>query len=33
LINSRIAEIEKLIDDVEIIKEEKKSKAGKVVDY
>jgi len=33
LINSRIAEIEKLIDDVEIIKEEKKSKSEKVVDY
>jgi len=33
LINSRIVEIENLIDDVEIIKEEKKTKAGKVVDY
>jgi len=33
LISSRIIEIEKLIDNVEIIKEEKKSKAGKIVDY
>lgn len=33
LINSRIGEIEHLIDDVEIIKEETKSKPGKVVDY
>ncbi len=33
LINSRIWEIEKLIDDVEIIKEEKKGKSEKVVDY
>lgn len=33
LINSRISEIEKLIDDVEIIKEEKKTKSEKVVDY
>ena len=33
LINSRISEIEKLIDDVEIIKEEKKGKSDKVVDY
>ncbi len=32
-INSRIGEIEKLIDDVEIIKEEKKGKADKIVDY
>ena len=32
-INSRIGEIEKLIDDVEIIKEEKKSKTDKIVDY
>lgn len=34
-INSRIAEIEKLIDDVEIIKEEKESKkkSDKIVDY
>ncbi len=34
-INSRIAEIEKLIDDVEIIKEEKESKkkSDKTVDY
>ena len=33
LINSRIVEIENLIDDVEIIKEEKKSKSNKTVDY
>jgi transcription elongation factor GreA len=33
LINSRIGEIENLIDDVEIIKEEKKSRAGKTIDY
>ncbi|MFA7298035.1 MAG: GreA/GreB family elongation factor [Candidatus Absconditabacterales bacterium] len=33
LINSRIGEIENLINDVEIIKEEKKGKTGKVVDY
>src|SRR5574344_2254780 len=33
LINSRISEIEKLIDDVEIIKEEKKGKSDKIVDY
>ncbi len=33
LINSRISEIENLIDDVEIIKEEKKSKSDKIVDY
>jgi len=33
LINSRISEIEHLIDDVEIIKEETKSKTGKVIDY
>lgn len=33
LINSRIGEIEHLIDDVEIIKEETKSKAGKTIDY
>ena len=32
-INSRISEIETLIDDVEIIKEEKKSKSDKIVDY
>jgi len=32
-INSRIWEIETLIEDVEIIKEEKKSKTDKVVDY
>ena len=32
-INSRIWEIETLIDDVEIIKEEKKSKTDKIVDY
>lgn len=32
-INSRITEIEALIDDVEIIKEEKKTKAEKIVDY
>jgi len=31
--NSRIAEIETLIEDVEIIKEEKKSKSDKIVDY
>lgn len=31
--NSRISEIETLIDDVEIIKEEKKSKSDKEVDY
>jgi transcription elongation GreA/GreB family factor len=31
--NSRIAEIETLIEDVEIIKEEKKSKSDKVIDY
>ena len=33
LINSRISEIETLIDDVEIIKEEKKTKSDKLVDY
>ncbi|MFA6256197.1 MAG: GreA/GreB family elongation factor [Candidatus Absconditabacterales bacterium] len=33
LINSRISEIETLIDDVEIIKEEKKSKSDKIIDY
>lgn len=33
LINSRISEIATLIDDVEIIKEEKKGKADKLVDY
>lgn len=33
LINSRISEIEHLIDDVEIIKEESKNKTGKVIDY
>lgn len=32
-INSRITEIEKLIEDVEIIKEEKKTKSDKIVDY
>jgi len=32
-INSRISEIETLIDDVEIIKEEKKSKSDKIIDY
>ena len=32
-INSRISEIENLIEDVEIIKEEKKSKSDKVIDY
>ncbi len=32
-INSRISEIEKLIEDVEIIQDEKKTKAGKEVDY
>lgn len=32
-INSRIGEIEILIEDVEIIKEEKKSKSDKIVDY
>ncbi len=32
-VNSRISEIETLIDNVEIIKEEKKSKSDKVVDY
>jgi len=32
-INSRISEIETLIEDVEIIKEEKKSKSDKMVDY
>lgn len=32
-INSRISEIESLIDDVEIIKEEKKTKSDKMVDY
>ena len=32
-INSRIGEIETLIDDVEIIKEEKKSKSEKIIDY
>jgi len=32
-INSRIGEIEKLIEDVEIIKEEKKGKSEKIVDY
>ena len=32
-INSRIGEIETLIDDVEIIKEEKKSKSEKMIDY
>ena len=31
--NSRISEIETLIEDVEIIKEEKKTKSDKVVDY
>jgi transcription elongation GreA/GreB family factor len=33
LINSRIGEIGTLIEDVEIIKEEKKGKSDKVVDY
>ena len=33
LINSRIGEIETLIEDVEIIKEEKKSKSDKIIDY
>jgi len=33
LINSRISEISSLIDDVEIIKEEKKSKSDKIIDY
>lgn len=33
LINSRITEIEALIDDVEIIKEEKKTKSEKIIDY
>ena len=33
LINSRISEISGLIDDVEIIKEEKKGKSDKIVDY
>lgn len=33
MINSRISEIETLIDDVEIIKEEKKSKSDKIIDY
>lgn len=32
-INSRISEIETLIEDVEIIKEEKKTKSEKVIDY
>ena len=32
-INSRISEIETLIENVEIIKEEKKSKSDKVIDY
>ncbi len=32
-INSRIGEIEKLIEDVEIIKEEKKGKSDKIIDY
>jgi len=32
-INSRIGEIETLIEDVEIIKEEKKSKSDKIIDY
>ena len=32
-INSRIGEIETLIEDVEIIKEEKKSKSEKLIDY
>ena len=32
-INSRIGEIEKLVEDVEIIKEEKKGKSDKIVDY
>ena len=32
-INSRIGEIETLIEDVEIIKEEKKSKSEKMIDY
>ena len=32
-INSRITEIEALIEDVEIIKEEKKTKSDKLVDY
>lgn len=33
LVNSRISEIETLIEDVEIIKEEKKSKSDKMIDY
>ncbi|HBB03294.1 TPA: hypothetical protein DCZ39_00025 [Patescibacteria group bacterium] len=33
LVNSRISEIETLIEDVEIIKEEKKSKSDKIIDY
>lgn len=33
LINSRISEIEHLIDDVEIIKEENQKKPGKIIDY
>ena len=33
LINSRISEIEHLIDDVEIIKEENQKKQGKIIDY
>ncbi len=32
-INSRISEIETLIEDVEIIKEEKKTKSDKMIDY
>jgi len=32
-VNSRISEIENLIEDVEIIKEEKKSKSDKIIDY
>jgi len=32
-INSRISEIETLIEDVEIIKEEKKTKSDKIIDY
>ena len=32
-INSRISEIETLIENVEIIKEEKKGKSDKVIDY
>lgn len=33
LINSRVSEIENLINDVEIIKEEKTAKAGKLINY